>query len=115
MRFFTVKWRTLNQNLLDFMGLLSDEALTFFEKTLDKYEIVRSPFSIEINNYVSIQCIIENEYATILSFNYGRYSYLNFGESEKEISFIRSLEIRYFESASYIELSAKNKRRLLRQ
>ncbi|OOF78172.1 hypothetical protein BKG96_06675 [Rodentibacter caecimuris] len=108
-----MKWRTLNSNLLDFMGLLSEEALNFFEKSLNKFEIVSSPFSIEINSYVSIQCLVEDNVATILSFNYGRYSYLNFGNTEKEIEFIRALETRYFESASYIELSSKNRRKLI--
>lgn len=107
-----MKWFALNTNVLDFMGLLSDEALMFFELSLDKYEIVSSPFSIEINSYVSIQCIVEDNNATILSFNYGRYTHLNFGESAEEIEFIRSLEMRYFESASYIELSSKNKKKL---
>ncbi|SUB34765.1 Uncharacterised protein [Pasteurella multocida] len=43
------------------MALLSDDALTFFEKSLDKYDIVLSPFTIEINSYVAIHCLIDGK------------------------------------------------------
>lgn len=109
-----MKWQTLNRNILDFMGLLSDDALSFFEKSLDKYEIVLSPFSIEINSYVSIQCIVEAQITTILSFNYGKYTNLNYGMTIAEQEFIQALEAKYFESNSYIELSPKNRLKLFR-
>ncbi|WP_084257646.1 hypothetical protein [Pasteurella testudinis] len=109
-----MKWQTLNKNLLDFMALLSDDTLVFFEKSLDKYEIVLSPFSVEINSYVSIQCIVEGDMATILSFNYGKYTNLNYGEARAELEFIRALEAKYFEANSYIELSPKNRLKLFK-
>lgn len=109
-----MKWRALNHNLLDFMGLLSDEALFFVEKSLDNFELVLTPFSVSVNSFVSVQFIVEDNVATVLSFNYGRYTYLNYGQTEKEIEFIRALENKYFESNTYIELSPKNKLKLLK-
>ncbi|HBL4375310.1 hypothetical protein M8853_11000 (plasmid) [Pasteurella multocida] len=109
-----MKWQALNANLLDFMALLSDDALTFFEKSLEKYDIVLSPFTIEINSYVAIHCLIDGKTATVLSFNYGRYAYSNKGISAEECEFIQALESKYFESNTYIQLSPKNRLKLLK-
>lgn len=114
MRFLLMKWLTRKDSkLIDFIALLSDDALSFFEKSLDKFQIVGSPFSIQINSYVSIQCVVMNNIAYILSFNYGRYLNLNTGRTAKEIDFIRMLENKYFESDTLIHLSSKNKLKLL--
>lgn len=107
-----MKWVALNEGLINFIGLLSEEALHFFEESIKKFEIVSTPFSIEINSYVSIQCIIIDDTAIILSFNYGKYTHLNYGESKSEKEFIYALETKYFETNSYIELSPKNKLKL---
>lgn len=109
-----MKWQTLNKNLLNFMALLSDNALDFFEYSLDKFEVIHSPFSIKINSYVSIQCYVDNGIAIITSFNYGKYTYLNYGKTLKEIEFIKLLEAQYLNSNSYIELSPKNRLKLFR-
>lgn len=104
-----MKWLTRKDSkLIDFMALLSDDALAFFEYSLDKFQIVGSPFSININSYVAIQCIIVNNIAYILSFNYGQYSNINTGRTLKEINFIRMLENKYLESNTLIHLSPKN-------
>lgn len=109
-----MKWLTRKDSkLADFMALLSDEALFFFEKSLDKFQIVTSPFSIQINSYVSIQCIVANNAAYILSFNYGQYENINTGRTTKEIDFIRMLENKYLDSNTLIQLSPKNKLKLL--
>lgn len=107
MKWFTHKDSCIN----DFMALLSDNALSYFENSLDKFEIVGSVFSIAINSYVSIQCVVENNTAYILSFNYGKYENINEGKTPKEVQFIRLLENKYFESNSFIDLSPKNKMR----
>lgn len=110
-----MKWLTRRDSkLIDFMALLSDDALSFFEKSLDKFQILGSPFSIEINSYVSIQCIVANDLAYVLSFNYGQYANINTGRTAKEIDFIRMLENKYLESNTLIHLSPKNRLKQLK-
>lgn len=106
-----MKWRTLNSHILDFMALLSDDALDYFERQLHAYEIVHSPFSIEINSFVSIQCIIDPNIAYILSFSYGKYANINTGNTIRELEFIHLLENKYLSANSYIDLSPKLKRK----
>ncbi|WP_386688461.1 hypothetical protein [Lonepinella sp. MS14437] len=108
-----MKWLTLKDSKIDeFMALLSDEALLYVETILDSYDIVRSPFSIEINSFTSLQCIVKGNIAYILSFNYGRFSNINTGISVREINFIQLLKEKYFSSNQFIHLSVKQKRRL---
>ncbi len=103
-----------NQNtyLQHFLVLLSDDTLDFIERSLNKFEIVNSVFSIEINSYVSIHFAIKNGVAYVASFNYGRYSNLNFGRTQKEIEFIKILQHKHYDCNNLIELSPKNKLKL---
>ncbi len=110
-----MKYLTLKDSYLkDFLALLSDDVHSFIEKSLDKYEIVNSIFTIEINSYVHLQCIVNDDVAYILAFNYGKYSNLNYGKTKKEIEFIRILQNKYYDSNNLIRLSPKNKLKLLR-
>lgn len=109
-----MKWQVLNSNLLDFMALLDDDALLFFELSLEKFDILETPFSIEINNHVSLQCVVRAHSAFIISFSYGHYTHLNFGQTTAEIDFIKTLENHYFNSNQLIKLSPKNKLKLLK-
>ncbi|WP_439240036.1 hypothetical protein [Lonepinella sp. BR2474] len=110
-----MKWRTLKGSKInEFMALLSDEALLYVETVLDNFEPVKSPFSIEINSFTSLQCIVNNNIAYILSFNYGRFSNINTGRTSREVNFIQLLKEKYFSCNQFIHLSPKQQRRLTR-